>query len=30
VNIACHIINRVYLRPETSKTTYEIWRGKKL
>jgi hypothetical protein len=26
---ACHIINRVYLRPETSKTPYEIWRGKK-
>jgi hypothetical protein len=29
VNIACHIINRVYLRPETNKTPYEIWRGKK-
>jgi hypothetical protein len=29
VNTACHIINRVYLRPETSKTHYEIWRGKK-
>jgi hypothetical protein len=29
INIACHIINRVYLRPETSKTPYEIWRGKK-
>jgi hypothetical protein len=29
VNTACHIINRVYLRPETSKTPYEIWRGKK-
>jgi hypothetical protein len=28
VNIACHIINRVYLRPETNKTPYEIWRGK--
>jgi lipoprotein signal peptidase len=23
VNTACHIINRVYLRPETSKTPYE-------
>jgi hypothetical protein len=30
VNTACHIINRVYLRPETNKTPYEIWRGKKL
>jgi hypothetical protein len=29
VNTACHFINRVYLRPETSKTPYEIWRGKK-
>jgi len=30
VNTACHIINRVYLRPETNKTPYEILRGKKL
>jgi hypothetical protein len=29
VNTACHIINRVYSRPETNKTPYEIWRGKK-
>jgi hypothetical protein len=29
VNTACHIINRVYLRPETNKTPYEIWRGMK-
>jgi hypothetical protein len=29
VNIACHIINRFYLRPETNNTPYEIWRGKK-
>jgi hypothetical protein len=29
VNTACHIINRVYLRPETNKTQNEIWRGKK-
>jgi len=29
INTACHIINRVYLRPETSETPYEIWRGKK-
>jgi transposase InsO family protein len=25
INTACHIINRVYLRPETNKTPYEIW-----
>jgi hypothetical protein len=29
VNTACHIINMVYLRPETNKTPYEIWRIKK-
>jgi hypothetical protein len=29
VNTAYHIINRVYLRPETNKTPYEIWQGKK-
>jgi hypothetical protein len=29
VNTACHIINMVYSRPETNKTPYEIWRGKK-
>jgi hypothetical protein len=29
VNTACHIINRVYLRPETDKTPYELWKGKK-
>jgi hypothetical protein len=29
INTACHIINRVYLRLETSKTPYEIWQGKK-
>jgi hypothetical protein len=29
INIACHIINRVYLRPETNKIPYEIWQGKK-
>jgi len=28
-NTTCHIINKVYLRPETNKTPYEIWRGKK-
>jgi hypothetical protein len=25
VNTACHIINRVYLRPKINKTPYEIW-----
>jgi len=29
VNTTYHIINRVYLRLETNKTPYEIWRGKK-
>ncbi|XP_012847829.1 PREDICTED: uncharacterized protein LOC105967762 [Erythranthe guttata] len=30
VNTACHIINRVYLRPGTTKTPYEIWKGNSL
>jgi hypothetical protein len=25
VNITCHIINKVYLRPKTNMTPYEIW-----
>ena len=29
INTACYIINRVFLRPGTSKTSYEIWKGKK-
>ena len=29
VNTACHIINRVYLRPNTDKTPYELCNGKK-
>ena len=29
VNIACHILNRVYFWPDTKKTPYELWRGKK-
>jgi transposase InsO family protein len=29
INTASHIINRVYLRTETSRAPYEIWRGKK-
>ena len=28
-NTACYTINRVFLRPNTNKTSYEIWRGKK-
>ena len=29
VSTACYIINRVYLRPGTHQTPYEIWKGKK-
>ncbi|XP_022866044.1 uncharacterized protein LOC111385848 [Olea europaea var. sylvestris] len=29
INTACHIMNRVYLRPKSDKTPYEIWKGKK-
>ena len=29
VNTACHILNRVYFRPDTKKIPYELWRGKK-
>ena len=29
MNIACHIINRVHLRPGTNTTPYEIWKGVK-
>jgi predicted nucleotidyltransferase len=29
VHTACHIINLVFLRPGTTKTPYELWRGKK-
>ncbi|GAA0164151.1 hypothetical protein LIER_19856 [Lithospermum erythrorhizon] len=29
VNTACHIHNRITLRPGTNNTTYEIWRGRK-
>ena len=29
VSTACHIINRVYLRPETTMSPYEIWKGRK-
>ena len=29
VNTACHTLNRVYFRPDSKKTPYELWRGKK-
>ena len=29
VNIACHTVNRVYFRPGTKKTPYELWKGMK-
>ena len=29
VNIACHTVNRVYFKPSTKKTPYELWKGRK-
>ena len=29
VNIVCHTLNMVYFRPDTKKTPYQLWRGKK-
>ena len=29
VNTVCHTINRVYFRPSTKKTSYELWKGRK-
>ena len=29
VNTACHVINMVYFRPGTKKTSYELWKGRK-
>ena len=29
VNTACHTVNRVYFRPDTKKTPYELWKGRK-
>ena len=29
INTACHTLNRVYFRPNSKKTPYELWRGKK-
>ena len=30
VNTACHTVNRVYFRPGTKKTPYELWKGQKV
>ena len=29
VNTLCHTVNRVYFRPDTKKTPYELWKGRK-
>ena len=29
VKTACHIVNRVYFKPGTKKTPYELWKGRK-
>ena len=29
VNTTCHTVNRVYFRPSTKKTSYELWKGRK-
>ena len=29
VNTACHTLNQVFFRPDSKKTLYELWRGKK-
>ena len=29
VNTACHTVNRMYFRPDTMKTSYELWKGRK-
>ena len=29
VNIACHMVNKVYFKPGTKKTPYELWKGRK-
>ena len=29
INTACHTVNKVYFRPDTKKTTYELWKGRK-
>ena len=29
VNTTCHTVNKVYFRPGTKKTPYELWKGRK-
>ena len=29
VNTVCHTLNRVYFKPDSKKTPYELWKGKK-
>ena len=29
VNTACHTVYRVYFRPDTKKTPYELWKRRK-
>ena len=29
VNTACHMVSKVYFRPDTKKTPYELWKGRK-
>lgn len=29
VNTACYVSNRVYIRPQFNKTSYELWKGRK-
>ena len=29
INTTCHMINKVYFRPGTKKTPYELWNGRK-
>ena len=29
VNTTCHMVNRVYFTPDSKKTPYELWKGRK-
>ena len=29
INAACHTVNKVYFKPGTKKTPYELWKGRK-
>ena len=29
MNTTCYIANRIFLRPRTKKTSYELWTGRK-